>query len=86
MKKQMRIVGLNSSSIVIQKKDGNNSWNQAKVSNSDFDKMMKEGYPDFYDEYQAATKNGIRLSAAEYFYHYGETDEMIQKGDAFIYR
>lgn len=81
---QMRIVGLNSNKVFVQKMVRKNAqWDQTAISYKEFTEMMKNEYPGYFKEYE---QSGATVSAAEWFYNYGETEDMRRKGESFIYR
>lgn len=79
--KKMRIVGLNKNNIFVQKQT-RMGWEQELISHEAFDQMMRTEYPAYYQQFEAS---GTEKSAAEWFYNFGETEEMMRKGEAFIF-
>ena len=81
MSTAMRIVALSDNEIWIQ---GflNNRWEQLRISHRAFEVMMQISFPRYVEEY-AMFGNGIPM--VDYFYHYGETEEMRRKGDEYIF-
>ena len=79
---EMRIVGLAGDFTTIQRRV-NREWKQTTIDVIEFERMMKEEFAEYWDEYEKAN---TYESAPEWFYHYGETLEMIRKGNAYIYR
>lgn len=79
---KMRIVGLNGNRIFVQKMIRHNEWMQKPMRFDDFRTMMKECYPGYYQEY---LESGTDKKIQDYFWHYGETEEMRRNGDAYIF-
>lgn len=83
MGRKMRIVAMNSNRILVQFfNPEKNAWKQKTHTFDEFDELMRTACPKEYDEY---LKSGTTKSAADYFFHYGETPKMIRKGDAFVF-
>lgn len=79
---EMRIVGLNTSDICIQKRI-RREWKQETITYAQFDSLMQMEFPEYYREYRESKTD---KPAARWFWNYGETEEMKQKGEAFIFR
>lgn len=77
---EMRIVGLGSNVFVQRNKHG---WRQEIISREQFRIMMETEFPEYFEEY---INSGSTKDAADWFYNYGETEEMRISGDSFIYR
>lgn len=79
----MRIVGLtNWNSVVIQKRnEKTRKWEQETLDYTTFKNMMETEHPRLYNKFLNSGSEDI----GEYFYRYGETPEMILKGDAYIF-
>lgn len=80
---KMRIVGMSNSLIFVQLPNVTNErWVQIKLTPEEFKQLMKSGFPKHFAEY---VKNGGDKSIHEWAYHYGETEDMIAKGEAYIF-
>lgn len=80
--KHMRIVGLGAHQIIFQESTNGRAWVQKTLRSDLFEDYMEENFPAYYSDFMNST---LDMSAAEFFYHYGETPEMRRKGEAFIY-
>ena len=81
--KYMRMVALTANIAFIQTSEfENRGFKQDKISWAAFNDFMKEEFPQYWVEYESTNK---KEEAAEYFYHYGETDEMKRKGIAYVF-
>lgn len=78
---KMRIVGLGLHKIIFQEKKGS-EWEQKTLRSDLFDEYMINNFPTYYEEYM---EDETELFASEFFYHYGETHEMIRNGEAYIF-
>ena len=79
---KMRIVGMSLKKVFIQvMKD--NKWEQSNIDRSEFKNLMKNEFPNYVIEYK---KNNMNCDMADFFYHYGETDAMLRKGEAYIFQ
>lgn len=87
---KMRIVGLNDSkrgddphAIFVQfnYEDGE-GWRQLVMSENVFSVMMQKYFLDYYNEYR---RSGGESSICNFFYHYGETEDMIRRGEAYVF-
>lgn len=80
---KMRIVGMSDSSVFVQFPNiTNDRWVQIRLTPAEFKQLMKSGFPKYFAEY---VKNGADKSIHEWAYHYGETEDMIAKGKAYIF-
>ena len=81
--KYMRIVAVNWKDIFVQTSDNRRrDYKQVTMSHEEFEEFMKANFASYWNEYESS---GSKDSAAEYFYTYGETEEMKRKGIAYIY-
>lgn len=78
----MRIVGMNAGFMFIQKQI-KREWIQEVMLNVQFEEMMQKEYAPYWKKY---LESGTDKSAEAFFYNYNETDEMQEKGEAFIYK
>jgi hypothetical protein len=78
----MRIVGMNAGIMFIQKQI-KREWIQEVMLNVQFEEMMQKEYAPYWKKY---LESGTDKSAEAFFYNYNETDEMQEKGEAFIYK
>lgn len=61
-------------------------YEQIRFTFNEFDDYMKLYFPNYYKFYEMATDNEHNIcSCAEWFYHFGETKKMIEKGECYIY-
>ena len=81
--KYMRIVGLGAHQVIFQESKNGSNWEQKTLRTDIFDAYMEDNFPNYYGTF---IHNEIDCSAAEFFYHYGETSEMRKKGIAYIYQ
>lgn len=79
---KMRIVAISAHAVFIQENNGN-GWEQTKMRINLFENYMEENFPKHYNEFLNTDTSDD--SAAEFFYHYGETPEMKRRGIAYIY-
>lgn len=79
---KMRIVGLGAHAVIFQENTGN-GWKQKQLRTDCFEDYMEEQFPEYWAKFLSDTNGDF--SAAEFFYHYGETPEMIRSGEAFIF-
>lgn len=79
---KMRIVGMNNSVVFVQLPNMSNEWVQIKLTTEEFKQLMKSSFPKHFAEY---VENGGDKSIHEWAYHYGETEDMIAKGKAYIF-
>ena len=78
----MRIVGMNAQAMFIQK-EIKGEWIQEVISFTQFEDMMKTEYPRYWNKY---TESNTDKSAEDFFYNYGEDENMESKGESFIYK
>ena len=78
----MRIVGMSAGIMFIQKQI-KREWIQEVMLNVQFEEMMQKEYAPYWKKY---LESGTDKSAEAFFYNYNETDEMQEKGEAFIYK
>ena len=80
---KMRIVGMSNSLIFVQFPNiTNDRWVQIKLTPEEFKQLMKRSFPKHFAEY---VESGADKSIHEWAYHYGETEDMIAKGKAYIF-
>ena len=80
---KMRIVGMSDNAVFVQFPNiMNDSWVQIRLTPAEFKCLMKKSFPNHFAEY---VKNGADKSIHEWAYHYGETEDMIAKGKAYIF-
>ena len=78
---EMRIVGITDNRVWVQgKKDG--KWHQTIVDKTAFEVMMRMSFPRYVEEYAMSNTD---KDMADFFYHYGETESMKRKGEAYIF-
>ena len=78
----MRIVGLtNYKAVFIQKRENRTEWKQYKLNYVEFENLMKNEHPVLYKKYLNSGFDDI----GQYFWNYGETEEMKRKGVAYIF-
>lgn len=79
---KMRIVGMSTKKVFIQvMKD--NEWKQNHIDRNEFENLMRNEFSRYITEYE---KNNTNCDMADFFYHYGETDTMLRKGEAYIFQ
>ena len=81
MSTAMRIVALTDSEVWVQSLL-NGKWEQLKISYRAFEVMMQISFPQYVEDY-ALRNNGETM--VDFFYHYGETEEMRRKGIEYIF-
>ena len=79
---KMRIVGMGVKKIFIQIMK-NNQWEQSHINRDEFENLMRNEFPKYVAEYE---KNNTNCNMADFFYHHGETDAMLRKGEAYIFQ
>lgn len=85
---EMRIVGLNKTTVFVQRKikgdwSAHRGWEQAVMNDVEFDTMMSEEFPEYWKKYLEAD---TEKDAKSWFYDFGCTEKMKRKGESFIYR
>lgn len=78
---KMRIVGINTKVFIQIMKD--NKWEQSCISKSEFENLMRNEFSNYVAEYE---KNNTGCDMANFFYNYGETEDMKRKGEAYIFK
>lgn len=78
---KMKIVGINTTYIFIQTLM-NNEWKQNKMNEEEFKSFMYNTFPIYMKEYE---KDNTNTKVMNFFYNYGETEEMKRKGEAYIF-
>ena len=78
---KMRIVGMGAKVFVQIMK--NNRWEQSHINRDEFEDLIRNEFPRYMAEYE---KNNTNCDVADFFYHYGETDAMLRKGEAYIFQ
>lgn len=81
MAREMRIVALNNDRVWVQGKV-DKEWKQVIISRKAFETMMQISFPQYVEEY---AMSGTDKDMTDFFYHYGETPEMIHKGESYIF-
>ena len=79
---RMRISAMGTHVIFVQTSTRPNEWTQKQFRHDCFETYMETEFPEYWAEYLKAETD---QSAAEFFYHYGETPEMIRKGIAYVF-
>ncbi len=79
---KMRIVGMGLKKVFIQIMK-NNNWVQSHINRNEFEDLMINDFPKYVAEYE---ENNANCDMADFFYHYGETDAMLKKGEAYIFQ
>lgn len=79
---KMRIVGINTTHIFIQTLT-NNEWKQDIMNEEEFKSFMYNTFPIYMTEYE---KDNTDRKVMDFFYNYGETEEMKRKGEAYIFK
>lgn len=78
---KMRIVAISDSRIWVQKwNETHNLWKQEVMNAGDFETMMKEEYPLFWNEYLNSDCN---TTPTAYFYGYGQTGKYNEETFVF---
>ena len=91
--KFMKIVAIGAYVFVQTSNYRNRDYTQTIMKIDEFEKFMQEQFPKYWDEYMwdeylnyyNNVDRQFKKTAPEYFYHYGETEEMRRKGEAYIY-
>ena len=78
---KMRIVGMNEKVFIQIMK--NNKWEHNCIDRSEFENLMRNEFSNYVAEYE---KSNANCDMANFFYHYGETDVMRRKGEAYIFK
>ena len=79
---KMRIVGMGVKKMFVQIMK-NNTWEQSHINRNEFEDLMRNEFPSYVAEYEG---NNTNCDIADFFYHYGETDAMLRKGEAYIFQ
>ena len=79
---KMRIVGMGVTKVFVQIMK-NNNWEQSHINRNEFENLMKNDFSKYVAEYE---KNNANCDMVDFFYHYGETDTMLRKGEAYIFQ
>ena len=79
---KMRIVGMDAKKVFVQIMK-NNRWQQSHINKNGFENLMRSEFPKYMVEYEKSSTN---CDMADFFYHYGETDAMLKKGEAYIFQ
>ena len=79
---KMRIVGMDAKKVFVQIMK-NNEWEQKHINKNEFENLMRNEFPKYVAEYKEDNTN---CNMADFFYHYGETDAMLRKGEAYIFQ
>ena len=79
---KMRIVGIGLTKVFIQIMK-NNNWEQSHINRNEFENLMRNEFSKYVAEYE---ENNTNCDMADFFYHYGETDAMLKKGEAYIFQ
>ena len=79
---KMRIVGMGVKKVFVQIMK-NNKWEQSHINRNEFEDLMINDFPKYVAEYE---ENNTNCDMADFFYHYGETDAMLRKGEAYIFQ
>ena len=79
---KMRIVGMGVKKMFVQIMK-NNTWEQSHINKNEFENLMINNFPNYVAEYE---KNSTNCDMVDFFYHYGETDAMLRKGEAYIFQ
>ena len=82
MGKEMRIVGWTPGNSVVIQERKTGEWIQSTVTETEFNFIIRHNFPKYWKEWMS--KERVQTSM-DFFYHYGETPEMIRKGEAFIF-
>lgn len=88
--KYMRIVGLGGNVIHVQESNRKNAgFKQRVISHDDFVELMKSDFPAYFEEFlnspNANEPEFFGHDCCSFFYHYGETRDMIRSGEAYIF-
>ena len=82
--KYMRIVGYGLNVVHVQTSNHRNrNYEQTRMTPIEFMEFMKREFPHYWQEY--LDKADTDTYPEKFFYHYGETPEMIRKGEAFVF-
>ena len=79
---KMRIVGLGAHQVIFQENANGVGWKQRTMRTDLFETYMEENFPQYFEDFMKSDNDQV---AADFFYHYGETPEMMRKGIAYIY-
>ena len=79
---KMRIVGMGIKKVFVQIMK-TNEWEQKHINKNEFKNLMRNEFPKYMAAYEESNTN---CDIADFFYHYGETDAMIRKGEAYIFQ
>ena len=88
--KEMRIVGWTpGKSVVYQEREITGIWKedlwvQECISEKEFETYMQGNFPTYWNDFLDYYEH-FDVTSCEYFWNYGETDEMKRNGDAFVY-
>lgn len=80
--KYMRIVGLGAHQVIYQESKNGRTWEQKTLRTDCFEDYLEREFNKYWPDFLNCTQD---VSAAEFFYHYGETADMRRKGEAYIF-
>ena len=79
---KMRVVGMDAKKVFVQIMK-NNEWEQKHINKNEFENLMRNEFPKYMAEYE---ESSTTCDMVNFFYHYGETDAMLKKGEAYIFQ
>lgn len=87
--KYMRVVAYGGNSVFVQTSNQRNrDYEQTIMTLNEFEEFVKENFPKEWEEYLEYNKNvdwQFQKALHEFFYRYGETEEMRRKGESFVF-
>lgn len=85
--KYMKIVALSSKGVYIQTSDDKHEWSQIELTTEQFREAMRKYFTNYYYRFRMHELHAEEFAQdiCTYFYHYGETEEMMRNGEAYIF-
>lgn len=82
MATKMRIVASNPGKNIFIQKYNRDKWVLEIITVKEFAELMKNEYPNDWKVYE---NSGMEKEPDDFFYYYGCTEEMIRKGESYIF-
>lgn len=84
--KYMRITAVGGNSICVQTSNNReHGYKQEHMGIKRFSEFMQKHFPSYWKQFLESDDYYYLNGCLHFFYHFGETPEMIRKGEAYIY-
>ncbi len=85
--KYMKIVARTANGVYVQTSDDKREWSQIELTTEQFREAMRKYFTKYYYRFRMHELHmgEYAQDVCTYFYHYGETEEMIRSGEAYIF-